>query len=344
MLFIIFILLLCLVLVILAALLYFGCVDHSQFDLPRPAMAQTATEESEEHRDLVELVRADQRKSPKRGRKQMLAHLREQMDARGLAHQIDAQVIAVYNNSVRGEWVLSENCEQHRRMLYVHGGAYMVGSPRSHRLIAARMSKATKAAVFVVEYRLLPENKRISGILDCQRAYQWVLDNGPDGSSNTDALIIAGDSSGGNIALSLLAWARDTHKTKAKAAVVFSPQTDLTLSSPSLVGNAATDVMQGDSFGPIVRAPKPIGLAFSYLMHRINPQKPIVSPLLGNLAGLPPTLIQVSKTEMFLDDAVRYSNKANAQGSPVSLQVWPCALHVWQAFPIPEADDAFRSC
>ena len=77
-------------------------------------------------------------------------------------------------------------------------------------------------------------------------------------------------------------------------------------------------------------------------MHKMNPSDPVVSPLLGDLANLPPTLVQASSSEMFLDDAVRYVNKANAQGSPATLQVWPDALHVWQAFDVPEADAACR--
>ena len=96
------------------------------------------------------------------------------------------------------------------------------------------------------------------------------------------------------------------------------------------------------SFGPIVRAPKFFAFAFSYLMHRINPKEPIASPLLGDLAGLPPTLIQVLKVEMFLDDAIRYANMANAQRSSIAFQVWPFSLHVWQAFQVPEPEDVFK--
>ena len=83
------------------------------------------------------------------------------------------------------------------------------------------------------------------------------------------------------------------------------PQTDSTFASPSLVGNIATDVMQGSSFGPVVSGPRPVRLWLSLLMNRMNPAGPRISPLLGSLENLPPTLIQVSAAEMFLDDAVR---------------------------------------
>ena len=339
---IVFGILLCVLVLPFGILLFFSGGDHSQYDHPRPNPVTSELEESAAHKNLTNLIQDERANSPKLGRKEMLAHMRLQMDDRGLAHQIDAQIKSVHADDVRGEWVVSPNSDQNRRMLYIHGGAYMVGSPRSHRLIAARMSHATNAAVFVVECRLLPEHNRMAGIEDCRNAYLWMLGNGPNGPSNAEALIVAGDSSGGNIALSLLAWARNTRQRVADLAVVFSPQTDLTLASPSLISNTPTDVMQGGSFGSIVKAPKIIRLGFSFLMHRINPKSPMVSPLLGNLNDLPPTLLQASNTEMFLDDAIRYANKANAQGSSVTLQVWPFALHVWQAFQIPEADEAFE--
>jgi acetyl esterase/lipase len=330
------------VLLPLGIVLYFGGVDYSQYDHPRPTPVTSQLGASAAHNHLVNLIQDERANNPKLGQKKMLAHMRAQMDERGVAHQIEAQIRPVCIDGVCGEWVVSPKSDQGRRVLYIHGGAYMVGSPRSHRRIAARMSQASNAAVFVVEYRLLPEHKRIVGIEDCRNAYLWVLGNGPDGPADAKALIVAGDSSGGNIALSLLTWARDTHQRAVDLAVVFSPQTDLTLASPSLVSNAKTDVMQGESFGPIVKAPKFIRLSFSFLMHRINPRSPIVSPLRGDLNALPPTLFQVSGVEMCLDDAVRYTNKATAQGSSVTLQIWPSALHVWQAFEVPEADEAFE--
>jgi acetyl esterase/lipase len=99
--------------------------------------------------------------------------------------------------------------------------------------------------------------------------------------------------------------------------------------------------MQGSTLGPVARAPRPVALWMAFLMNRMNPRDAAVSPLFGELSGLPPTLIQVSASEMFLDDAVRYARKARATGSHVDLQVWPHTLHVWHAFAVPEADEAF---
>ncbi|MGO4841654.1 alpha/beta hydrolase, partial [Rhizobiaceae sp. 2RAB30] len=92
---------------------------------------------------------------------------------------------------------------------------------------------------------------------------------------------------------------------------------------------------------PVVKAPRPIALWMSFRMNGVSPRNPRISPLFGNLSGLPPTLIQASESEMFLDDAVRYANKANEQGSYVMLQTWRHTLHVWQAFDVPESRAAF---
>jgi acetyl esterase/lipase len=123
--------------------------------------------------------------------------------------------------------------------------------------------------------------------------------------------------------------------------VLFSPQTDATFTSPSHRTNLATDIVQRGSLTPVARSPRPIALWMSVLMHRMNPRDPVVSPLFGDLSSLPPTLIQASLSEMFLDDAVRYANKANAQGSRVVLQTWPYTMHGWHAMDVPESAAAF---
>lgn len=319
----------------------FNSSDHSEYDLPKHPTTGTFTSESAEHAAVAKLVTAGMAKQPKLGRKEQLYLMRQQMDERGAALQINSEIRPVVADGVPAEWVIAPNADPNRRLLYIHGGAYMVGSPKSHRWITSRLSEISNAVVLAIDFRLLPENTRMAGIEDCRRAYSWVLENGPDGQSGADTLIVAGDSSGGNLALSIAAWARDAGQRAADAIVVMSPQTDLTLASPSLVNNIETDVMQGASFGPIVKAPRVISLGFSFLMHRINPNNPVVSPLLGDLSNLPPTLIQVSEAEMFLDDAVRYVNKANKQGSNAKLQTWPFVMHVWHAFQVPEADEAF---
>jgi len=322
--------------------LLFGSKDHSAYDFPRPITTGVRTCESDEHKRAVKSIIEDRSNTPRLHFRERLQRMREQMNERGAAFRVNADFRSVEFDGVKAEWVMAPRSNPNKRLLYIHGGAYMVGSPKSHRLITSRLSEVSNSAVLAVDYRLMPEHSRMAGVEDCRRAYVWLLENGPDGCSEAETLVVAGDSSGGNIVLSVVAWVRDSGLRAADAVVAFSPQTDLTLSSPSLRKNIDTDVMQGESFGPVVKAPKAFALLFSFLMHKINPSHPVVSPLLGGLSNLPPTLIQASETEMFLDDAVRYVNKAKASGSIAYLQTWPSMLHVWHAFQIPEADEAFE--
>lgn len=155
--------------------------------------------------------------------------------------------------------------------------------------------------------------------------------------------MVAGDSAGGNLTLAVIAWARDEGLRAADAAVAFSPATDNTLTSPSLVANAPSDPMLGPAFGKLLRVPRFLLWWGSCFTNRISPTHPSVSPLRGDLSQLPPVLVQVSEAEMLYDDARRYVRKAQLAGSPVQLQSWPHMVHVWQIFnpELPEANEAF---
>jgi monoterpene epsilon-lactone hydrolase len=132
--------------------------------------------------------------------------------------------------------------------------------------------------------------------------------------------------------LSLIAWLRDQSLRAPDAAIALSPVTDCTLASPSLRANVRTDVMLGPMFGPLARLPQWVLLWIGYLQTRINPCDPVVSPVRGDLANLPPTLLQACDAEMLYDDSCRYANRARAAGSPVQLQSWSLGVHAWQIF------------
>jgi acetyl esterase/lipase len=235
--------------------------------------------------------------------------------------------------------VLAPGADPQRRTLYIHGGAFMMGSPKSHRTLTSRFSELTGGAVLAVDYRLMPEHPRRAGIDDCRNAYRWLLDNGPEGKSPSSAVFVAGDSAGGNLTLSLINWVRDQGLRAPDAAVALSPLTDATLSSPSMRANVRTDPMLGPLFGPMARVPQALLLWFGWLQTRIKPNDPLISPLRADLSRLPPVLVQVSEVEMLFDDSRRYANRALAAGSPVTLQRWNHMVHVWQIFN-PELSEA----
>jgi acetyl esterase/lipase len=280
-------------------------------------------------------------------RKTQLADSRTAMDAMGDdADLTGVELLEVKADGVLAEWVIAEGAHPDRRILYIHGGAFMMGSPRSHRWITTTLSRIANASVLAIDYRLTPEHSRIACIEDCQTAYKWLLENGPEGRMGApDAFYVAGDSAGGNLALMTIAWARDAGLRAVNAAVALSPLTDSTFGSPSMRSNVVTDHMLGSSVGPITKVPKIMLPWVGLMMSRVRPSDPRVSPVYGDLAGLPPTLVQASEAEMLLDDARRWVNKASDAGTEVTLETWPHVLHVWHLFgeELPEAREAFES-
>ena len=272
------------------------------------------------------------------------AVLRETMDKMFDGRHFDARFEAVDAGGVPAEWVLAPGADPTRRTLYIHGGAFLMGSPRSHRPLTTRFSALTGGAVLAIDYRLMPEHPRRAGIEDCRTAYRWLLDHGPTGSATASAVFVAGDSAGGNLTLSLIQWVRDQgpRLRAPDAAVALSPLTDATMASPSLRSNLETDPMLGPMFRVMTRVPQWILLWVGWAQTRIRPCDPVVSPLRGDLSRLPPVLLQASETEMLFDDSRRYANRAQAAGSPVRLQRWTDMVHVWQIFnpELPEAEQA----
>ena len=258
---------------------------------------------------------------------------------------LGVEIRPVEDGAVPGEWVLHRGSLPDRRLLYLHGGAFYVGSPRSHRPLTAQLSRRLRAAVFAADYRLMPENTRHDGIVDAQEAYRYLIDSGPEGPAPARTLFVAGDSAGGNLALMVIAWAKSQGLRSADAAIALSPATDGTLSSPTLRENYRTDVMLGPLMGPLLLWPRTLVLLAMMIGTRMHPRNPLVSPLHGDLSGLPPVLVQASESEMLLGDARRWVNKARSQGSPAALETWPGMVHVWQIFDtlLPEADEALGS-
>lgn len=271
--------------------------------------------------------------------RERLAFIRQFMEEMPAGKQIEAEFNPVTVNGVPCQWVLAPGVDQNRRVLYIHGGAFIAGSPNSHRVASSRFSAVANAAVLAVDYRLMPENRRIEGIEDCRNAYRWILENGPSGPAPASRVFMGGDSAGGNLSLSTAAWIRDQGMRAPDAVVAMSPLTDSTYSSPYIKANLSSDTMLGPLFGALTRVPTPL-LSWIFLAeNRMLPINPLVSPVQGDLSGLPPTLVQASESEMLYGDAVRYVNKARAAGSPVRLQSWAGLLHVWQLF-YPEAPEA----
>jgi len=277
--------------------------------------------------------------------RQRLALQRTRLDALGDDVRFAGTIAPTRPDQPSGEWVIAPRADASRRLLYLHGGAWTMGSPRSHRAITTRLAEIIGGTVLSLDYRLMPEYRRRAGLQDCCRAYRWLIEHGPEGPHAADRLFVAGDSAGGNLVLAVLAWARDQRLRQPDAAVALSPVTDCSFSSPSLVDNIATDPMLGPLFGHLARLPTWLKVWIAAASHQAHPRDPAVSPIYGDLSRLPPLLIQASEAEMLIDDARRYANKALASASPVVLQTWPDMVHVWPIFAdrLPQGREAFAA-
>ena len=316
---------------------FLSAPDHSAFDEPRHDLHIDRSSVSEENAEVRRLVNEMQNQLRGVPKPKQLYRLRRIFDegftgSPNEAEQLGVEITPVNAGGVAAEWVVAPGASPDMRLLYIHGGAFAIGSPRSHRMITSALSKACGVSVLSIDYRLMPEHRRKSAIADSQTALRFMLGNGPSGENPAEKVYVAGDSAGGNLTLMLSAWARNERMEPVNGIIAFSPSTDSTASNPSMRANIKTDPMLGPGLGPVARLPGPIRSLLVLVAGQLSPRNPLMSPLFGDLSNLPPTLVQVSDCEMLHDDAIRYVNKAKAQGSPVTLQVWPDMVHVWQMF------------
>lgn len=236
--------------------------------------------------------------------------------------RVDARAKASGNPP--GEWVLAEGAHPDDRILYVHGGSWMSGSPDGYRPLAARISRETGCSVFVLDYRLAPEHPFPAGLEDCVEAWQWLSGNGPESASTARKLVLEGDSAGGNLVLATALKLKEGGARLPDAVVALSPATDLTWRSPSLQSRASVD--------PILRPDRLHLVSEAYVQGAERMEHPCVSPLFGDFRGLSRVLVQVGDREVLLDDAKRIAGLMQEQGVDVELQIYERMPHVFQLF------------
>jgi len=216
-------------------------------------------------------------------------------------------------------------------VLYLHGGGYLFGSPKTHRQVLIAMAKAFQAPVYGLDYRLAPEHPFPAAVEDAAKAYEWMLIRHPEA-----AIVLAGDSAGAGLAIATAVGVRDGGLKQPQAIVAFSPYSDLAVTGASVEANAKSCAMF---------TPRGVREAAAMYLAGANARDPRASPLYANLAGLPPMLLFASRHEILRDDTLRLAERASAAGVKVELVVRDRLPHVWPVFVtlLPEARDAFAT-
>lgn len=241
-----------------------------------------------------------------------------------------ARAEEIYLGGVRCLQITPTRSVTERHLIYLHGGAYAMGSPETHAGWVQWMAMRANAVVTLVDYRLAPEHTYPAAIDDCVAAVRGLYE-----TVDSSEVTIGGDSAGGGATLATLCRLRDAGDALPVGAVLFSPWTDLTGSGDSVQTRNGVD--------PMINAEWLAPFADAY-RGAMPANDPGVSPLFANLSGLPPTLIQVGDHEVLLDDSVRLAEAMRAAGVTVKLEIEPEMWHVYQAVAfLPEARAALTS-
>jgi monoterpene epsilon-lactone hydrolase len=231
----------------------------------------------------------------------------------------DVKCEPVMAGTVKAEWVTAPGAASDRAILHLHGGGYVIGSINTHRALAAGLSRAAKARVLLIGYRLAPEHPHPAAVEDALAAYRWLLAQ----DFSPKRLAIAGDSAGGGLTIAALVALRDAGEKLPAAGVCLSPWVDLEGIGESMTTKAELD--------PMVKKDSLVQLATLYLGGK-DPRTPLAAPLYADLSGLPPLLILAGTWETLLDDASRIAERARKAGVDVTYEPAEGMIHVWQLF------------
>lgn len=227
-----------------------------------------------------------------------------------------------------GDLIRLPGCDDSRLIVYYHGGGFLFGSSRSHRVVASHLARASGCAVLAADYRLAPEHPAPIANDDAFAVYRWALDKGYPASH----VALCGDSAGGNLAIGAAIRARDAGLPLPAALMLMSPALDL------------ADELESH------RAPSDAPLVTRELMELFNSvylqggdrRAPTVNPLHADLSGLPPTLVHVGSWELLLDDSREIVARLGAAGCKAELKVWEGMCHSWQLWA-PMLDEGMAS-
>jgi len=201
-------------------------------------------------------------------------------------------------------------------ILYLHGGAYCIGSAKTHGGLTANLAKKCRAKVFVPEYRLAPEHAMPAAIDDCLNCYEWLLSEGHKPSQ----IIIAGDSAGAGLVMATALRLKEKNLAQPAGLVLMSPWVDLTLENLNKVNDKVDPLLRWTNLKP----------AAKLYLNGADPKDPLASAIFADLSGLAPMLIQVGSEEILLGDAQKLYDQAQKCQVDVSFNLYQQGWHVFQ--------------
>lgn len=231
-------------------------------------------------------------------------------------------------DGMEAEWISVDRPHRKERViLYCHGGGYSTGSTLYARTLTGKLAESTSMDVLCFNYRLAPEHPYPAALEDAMRAWDFLMKKGYGARD----VVVAGDSAGGNLALTLTLKLRDEGRFLPKGLVLMSPWTDLTSSGKSFQARADLD--------PVL-TPEYIDRMVVAAADGQNLMNPLISPLFADFTGFPPVNIQVGGNEILLSDSKRLYQKLIRANVPAQLKVYKGMWHVFQMAPIKASQDA----
>jgi acetyl esterase/lipase len=238
---------------------------------------------------------------------------------------------AVTVEGLAAQWVhgAGVTTSRDRVILYLHGGGWLFGGLNSHRALTSRISAASGVPGLALDYRMVPDVPFDQEIEDCVSGYRWLLDEG----IGPENIVIMGDSAGGYLTIATALRARDHGLPVPAALVGISGVYDMGTASKAAHANA-----ERDPTGSLAA----LEWISEAVLGGLDPSDPKVSPIHADLAGLPPTLLTASASEIIYCDSEDLARLLVAAGVPCTLHVWNGQAHVFQALGplIPEAKRA----
>ena len=249
-----------------------------------------------------------------------------------LGNSKELQYRPVDIDGMDAEWVSVNRAHMKKYViLYCHGGGYSTGSRIYARTLTDKLAQSTSMDVLCFDYRLSPENPYPAALEDALKVWDYLMLYGYGARD----VIIAGDSAGGNLALSLTLKLKEEGRLLPRGLVLLSPWTDLTSSGKSHESRKEVDpVLDEDYLNRMIQNYAP-GMELT---------DPLISPLFGNFEGFPPTYIQAGDNEILLSDSVSLHKKLVAANVSVRMNVYKRMWHVFQMSPLKVSYEAMEKC